>query len=622
MYRKLILFLPLCLLFLLGGGCSTEISVRKADDSERIAYEYYGAYPALMPATVNLLANYLLKDLYDKDPPGLLKHLRALYLKEPGKEFISALADTALNCAVRYEKDPEKAISYYLSSAFYAYMYLAHLDDPEENPYNAGRIRIMQIYNMAASEIFAYLRNKGLYRKDAYSLSSACGEIVTFRKVTYSLPLPERSYKDFQLCADYKPLNLTHTTRHSGLGVPLICELHNAGKKGEELFAKDQMLPATLMIHFSYRKGEKIDAGLSFLDTRNVEKSKVGKRNLPLEMDFSTPVAYMAKKPLPFGGLGYMLFPEKSSHMQGLYKFEPFHEKRIPVLLVHGLMSNTRTWMQMLNTLQNDPILRKYYQFWGFSYSSGNPILYSASLLRKALREERARLVREKKDTSMFDRMVIVGHSMGGLLSKTAIMDPGEQLKEALLAGIDQKILAGLHKEEAEFLRELWQFNSLPFVKRVIFIAVPHRGSTFARAWIGRLGSSLVELPRQLVSPVKNVIKKIFPGEEKDFRKLLPTGIDNLDPDNRALKALARVEFVKGIPYHSIIGNTKEKGVPGGTDGIVPYTSSHLDGAQSELIVQCGHSAQQNPLAIQEVRRILLEHVFSLRNKGNTGNVP
>ena len=65
------------------------------------------------------------------------------------------------------------------------------------------------------------------------------------------------------------------------------------------------------------------------------------------------------------------------------------------------------------------------------------------------------------------------------------------------------------------------------------------------------------------------------------------------------------------MPYHSIIGNNKEGGTPGGTDGIVPYSSSHLDGARSELIVHSGHSAQKNPLAIQEVRRILLLHLES-----------
>lgn len=87
------------------------------------------------------------------------------------------------------------------------------------------------------------------------------------------------------------------------------------------------------------------------------------------------------------------------------------------------------------------------------------------------------------------------------------------------------------------------------------------------------------------------------------------TGIDNLDPNNRTLQLLETIPFRPGVPYHSVIGNRKEAGIPGGSDGIVPYASSHLDGAVSELVVKSDHSAQQNPLAIREIRRILLEHL-------------
>ena len=75
------------------------------------------------------------------------------------------------------------------------------------------------------------------------------------------------------------------------------------------------------------------------------------------------------------------------------------------------------------------------------------------------------------------------------------------------------------------------------------------------------------------------------------------------------MSLLNKIPFVSGIPYHSIIGNRKFAGAPGGSDGIVPYSSSHLDGAASELVVKSDHSVQQNPLAIQEMRRILLEHL-------------
>ncbi|MBR2904464.1 MAG: hypothetical protein IKC08_01065, partial [Lentisphaeria bacterium] len=356
---------------------------------------------------------------------------------------------------------------------------------------------------------------------------------------------------------------------------------------------------------------------LVFCDTREQEEILLASRTIPLALDFSTPIAYMAKKPLPLHYFLYMLHPDDGEKMKGLYKFESFSQKRIPVVLVHGLMSNTRTWIQMFNTLQNDPDIRKHYQFWGFSYSSGIPVLFTAKDLREALEKEREKLVKEGKSTEMFDQMVLVGHSMGGLLCKTALMDTNEDFAKNILKGRAADLQKKLNREQKDFLQSILKIKHLDFVKRVIFIAVPHRGSDFAKSFIGRVGSSLVRLPVNMISRMNGIVKSVLPGEKMDK---YPTGIDNLTPDSVALRELMKQPFRKGIPYHSIIGNNRKEGVPGGSDGIVPYSSSHLDGAASELVVKSGHSAQQNPLAIQEVRRILLEHLESVKKKNK--NIP
>ena len=144
----------------------------------------------------------------------------------------------------------------------------------------------------------------------------------------------------------------------------------------------------------------------------------------------------------------------------------------------------------------------------------------------------------------------------------------------------------------------------------MVFIAVPHRGSEMANSAIGRIGASLVELPQSLVQRGEGVIGNLMRhGWLQPDNSKIQTGIDNLDPNNRTLQLLETIPFRPGVPYHSVIGNRKEAGIPGGSDGIVPYSSSHLDGAVSELVVKSDHSAQQNPLAIREIRRILLEHL-------------
>ncbi len=607
-----ILLLPAMLLLL--AGCSSEISVRRVDRSERLNYGSVDAGRGLMRETGNLLANHLLMDLYEDDPEELIRRLQTMFRSEPRPESLSAMADVSLNLGVRFASHPNRAIGYFLSAALYSYGYLLALDDPGRHPYSADRVQMIRIYNMAISEIFDYLRSRDLARHEGYAITAAGGERVTFTAPRYDLPLAPECYLDFQLCANYEPENLTHTSRRFGIGAPLICQLAPFHDELKAKFAKGQTLPATLLIRFGRSADEdhRINARLVFLNSRDVEEARIGKYMVPLELDFSTPLAFMARQPLPFGYLGYMLHPDRSTEMQGLYMIEPYNEGRIPVVLVHGLMSNTRTWAQMLNTLQNDPDLRKYYQFWGFSYSSGNPILYSAKLLREALEAERRKIVEAGKSTAMFDRMVLIGHSMGGLLSKTAIMDSQEKLIEPLFGVAYNATLETLKPEQRQFVEEMLDFEHLPFVKRVVFIAVPHRGSTMAQNLIARLGSSLIELPRNLVQNGRGIIGDLmeqgwfFPDDSK-----LRTGIDNLDPDDRTLQALDQIPFIPDVPYHSIIGNRRQAGIPGGSDGIVPYASSHLDGARSELVVKSGHSAQQNPLAIQEIRRILLEHLDS-----------
>ena len=612
---KYILLLIFSVILLFTSSCASDISVRKSNRLAVLEYDKLSNLTAsgLSAGTENLLANYLLMDEFEKDPDKVIHFFMGLFRKEHKAKYLHALADISLRCGRRYHSDADKAIRYYLPAAVFSYAFLSFLDDPVKQPYNADRIHSIHVYNAAVTELFIYLDSKKLYRRDGYSIDTGANMRITFEKPDYKLPLPVTSYRNFHPCINYSAENLTHTTRHFGLGVPLICDLENEKLHHKEVWAKDQAHPATLYIRFqpdrSYMDQK---AQLVFCDAREYEEIKLVSRTIPLALDFSTPIAYMAKKPLPLHQFFYMLHPDDGGDLQGLYKFESFNEKRIPVVLVHGLMSSTRTWIQMFNTLQNDPDIRKHFQFWGYSYSSGIPVLFTAKELRGSLEKERERLVKEGKNVEMFDQMVLVGHSMGGLLCKTALMDTNEDFAKNILKGRGAELQKKLNKEQMDFLQSILKIKHLDFVKRVIFIAVPHRGSDFAKSFIGQLGSRLIRLPVNMISRFNSIVKSVLPGESAGK---YPTGIDNLTPDSVALNELMKQPFRKGIPYHSIIGNNRKEGVPAGSDGIVPYSSSHLDGAASELVVRSGHSAQQNPLAIQEVRRILLEHLESVKKK-------
>jgi pimeloyl-ACP methyl ester carboxylesterase len=262
----------------------------------------------------------------------------------------------------------------------------------------------------------------------------------------------------------------------------------------------------------------------------------------------------------------------------------------------------------MFNTLSFDPLIRQRYQFWFFIYTSSKPVAYSAADLRDALRNKLASLDPEGKDGAL-QQMVVIGHSQGGLLTKLTAVDTGDKLLRSLM-GQDLDSLTMSDERKAE-VRRLLYVKPLPFVKTVIFISTPHRGSFRSKMWARDLARWFVTLPVTLVRSsmeyydyMTDDVKKVMGGKKK-----ILTSADGMSPDNPLLESLAGIPLAPGVKGHSIIA-VKGDGDPKlGDDGVVKYTSAHLDGMESEFVVRGDHSAQLNPLAIDEVRRILVEHL-------------
>jgi len=314
----------------------------------------------------------------------------------------------------------------------------------------------------------------------------------------------------------------------------------------------------------------------------------------PLNADFSAPVSYYEPpaNPLFVGIMGAL----RAAHYEkktGLYFLQPYDPDRIPVVFVHGLISTPFDWVKTINGLLADPEIRKHYQFWVFAYPTGNPVLYSA--LR--LREELAKVDKAYPNHKGY---VLVGHSMGGLLSQAQVTSMTRTDWEKTLGPVGMELFATL--KPADLVARASTFKANPRIKRVVFICTPHRGSKMASGGIGELGIKLISLPVDLVTTIKSEIP------EATLRKInngrLPNSVSNLAPTAPYLKVLNR-ESIQ-VPYHSIIGN---RGKPGplaeSTDGVVPYWSSHLDGAKSECIVPGPHGSCELPQTIAELDRIL-----------------
>jgi len=293
----------------------------------------------------------------------------------------------------------------------------------------------------------------------------------------------------------------------------------------------------------------------------------------------------------------------------------PYQPGKIPVVLVHGLLSSPLTWAPVINDLQADPVLRERYQFWYYYYPTGAPYLSTAARLRRELELLRKEVDPQHQDMAL-DNMVFVGHSMGGLIANLMTIDSGDDFWKLVSNEPFDKL--NLPPEARAELEQTFFFKRQPCVKRVVFIATPHRGSKLSPSPLGRFAVHLVQMPSELKTVHSN-LDKDNPDLAKVLRdKALPTSIDLLAPGAPALQLMAHRPRPDDVHYHTIAGILKttttkvEFWLIGGSDegdGVVPYASAHLDNADSEVKVHADHfHVHHHPLAIQEVRRILMEH--------------
>lgn len=387
------------------------------------------------------------------------------------------------------------------------------------------------------------------------------------------------------------------SSRVSGIGAPLVA----VGRQENPQFRQQYKLrrvyaPATAVIQFS---GQKAD--LKFVDPFQAERVALGKRNFPLAVDLSAPTAMLIARERPERlGFARTIDPQKYADTARLTQLQPFDPARIPVIFVHGLQETPASWTPMIDSLRNDPWIREHYQFWVYSYPSGYPYPYSAALFRQDLDGIDRAFPNHK-------RVILIGHSMGGMICRLMITDAGEKIWHDFFSTPPAK--TPLASETRKLLEESLVFNHRPDVQRVIFISTPHRGSTLAAGWIGRIGAALVRTPRLFTSIYSSTKPLLVADPAARTLKRMPNSVDTLEPNDRFVQAVNKLPITRGIPYDSIMGDRGRGNTPNSSDGVVPYWSSHLDGAQSELIVDSGHDAQSNPEAIHEVARILKENL-------------
>jgi len=354
--------------------------------------------------------------------------------------------------------------------------------------------------------------------------------------------------------------------------------------------------PVTATIDF---KGN--DATLALRRPAKQPTALIEGKTRPLSADFSAPISYYEPPPNLLlvgliGGFRGSRYHEKT----GLYFLQPYDPERIPIVFVHGLFSTPFTWVETINGLQADPEIRKRYQFWVFAYPTGNPILYSA--LR--LREELAKIDKLHPNHRPY---VLVGHSMGGMLTRAQVITVNKSMwsRDEQIGNIASDILS--RNSADSLVGRAMTFRANPRVARVVFVCTPHRGSQMATSGLGKIGISLIALPFHVTSAMKDALTTQQVAQLTGSSKRLPTSIWGLKPTNPSFRVLNSATI--SVPYHSIIGDRGRADSPKSSDGVVAYWSSHLDGAKSETIVPGAHGSCALPQTVSELDRILKLHL-------------
>ena len=601
----------LLLAVILLAGCATPIGVRQV--SPRDSYRETMTNPLTEGRACNatniVLHRFDLAGENAKNPVGVIETLHDKALRDDRRDLLYALAELCYLYGEKLEKrlEPDaRAPGYFLAAATYAYLFL--LGDRIDPPPNAFDVRAR-----TAADLYNFALWRGLANGDDGGLK-VVGGVRTLPvgaldlKVDASrLPWSLDDFERFEPTDKYVVRGVSFRNRINGVGSALI---------GVKRTTRDtpfiQAVPITVFMRISgnltaLTQGT-ATASLEFFSAYDENRLDVEGRHPPLETDTTTPTAYMLETSKIWDfGLEAFLGREFQSIPNGLYLSQPYQAGRIPVIFVHGTFSNPAWWLEMLNTLRADSILRQKFQFWYFLYNSNAPIVISAADLREALREKITQLDPQGKDPALRE-MVVVGHSQGGLLTKISVVNSGDSLVRALTGKAFDAL--DLTAEKKAQVRRLMVIEPVSSVKRVVFISTPHRGSILSKQWVRNLIRKIVTLPEKIAKTTLSLNAYLT----DDVKRMIgsgqvPTSIDGMSSDNPMLKALAEIPLATGVTGHSIIAIKGDDEPPAGDDGVVTYTSAHLDGMQSEFIVRSGHSCQENPFTIEEVRRILLEHL-------------
>ena len=411
---------------------------------------------------------------------------------------------------------------------------------------------------------------------------------------------------------DFNDSDLQNYYHSRGLGVALVAVRHAAAP--ETYYRSKQPFAVTAVLRpVRCPAGDgatpNCDHGgavLTFYNPCLADSLHVGSLAMPMERDLSAPFAY-ALRESPRRFTEGFLDPDDTDMKPKLLLMEPYQRGKVPVVFIHGLWSDPMTWVDTVNELRMQSDLYEQFQFWYFQYPTGGELLQSAEEMRARLLRAREQFDPQHQDRAM-ERIVLVGHSMGGLMARLQASYSYDILwRRAANRPIEAVRAAPALRER---LQRTFFFGPSPLVKRVVFIGTPHRGAGMSQRIIGRVASSLV----QYSGPQATQYRQLMEDNRDVFRDYLwktrPTLVELLEPSNPLLLGISQMPFGCDVRVHSIIGTGGITLTGESSDGIVPVSSARLCGVCSELLIPARHGKlHHDPACVAELTRILRQHL-------------
>jgi len=500
----------------------------------------------------------------------------------------------------------------YLQSARYSYAYLFHTArPPSARAFDRRQVHVIGFYDYAVqravSRFFETLPQLGTQ----WTQTELAGWTVL--RPWSDLHLANGASVPAELipAAELRFHGVRNVYRRDGFGSDFVAVAPPAAADAEVPWRDPGYVSMTAALVFG---GETLDEVLATRQVQLVARDPyrddsvtMGGRSVPMGANFTAAYGvWLARSGFASQSIRSLLGREGGIQTPRVLLMQPYDPNRRVVVMLHGLASSPEAWINVANEVMGDEELRRHYQIWEVYYPTNAPVAVNLANIRKAL-DATLQHYDPTGTARASQHMVLVGHSMGGVIARLLVSSSGDRLWS--LVPQQAKLSAARRARFRERLSRYLQFTPMPQVDRAVFLASPHRGTPYAQNRLARWIGNLIRLPVGVLKEVASLTELVDnDGDGGNTAPLLriPNSIDNLSDADPFIVASAGLPISPQVHYHSIVGFYKSDGpLQDSSDGVVPYRSAHLDGADSELVVPSWHSVQETPAAILELRRIL-----------------